>query len=248
MPQEDQKDQIIKAAIEILRKTPQGMRTGEFTAKIRERLPGYPLKGGIHGTVLKYARGQDAEIYQPARGWFRHKDFHPTSETDDPPQPARERALESAFYQPFADWLVEDLEECTKAVAVGGAKLKDKWGTPDVIGIYEPPFDAILKFPIEIVSVEIKVSGEGLITAFGQACSYRLFSHKSYIAIPRTASAEDRDRLEALCLLFGIGLVLFDSASPLHPDFDIRTRASKHEPDMFYANEKIRHIGKELLG
>ena len=33
---------------------------------------------------------------------------------------------------------MKELEECTKAIAVGGAVFKDKWGTPDVVGIREP--------------------------------------------------------------------------------------------------------------
>lgn len=36
----------------------------------------------------------------------------------------------------------------------------------------------------EIVSVEIKTDTNQLITAFGQACAYKLFSHKVYLVIP----------------------------------------------------------------
>jgi hypothetical protein len=45
---------------------------------------------------------------------------------------------ESDFYQPFADWLREDINEVNAAVSLGGAALKSKWGTPDVVGIYKP--------------------------------------------------------------------------------------------------------------
>jgi hypothetical protein len=45
---------------------------------------------------------------------------------------------ESDFYQPFADWLREDINEVNSAVSLGGAALKSKWGTPDVVGIYKP--------------------------------------------------------------------------------------------------------------
>jgi hypothetical protein len=47
---------------------------------------------------------------------------------------------------------------------------------------------------------------------------------------------EDQSRLEALCMLFGVGLVLFTLA-PKKPDFQIRVRAQKFTPDMFYVNE-----------
>ena len=48
-------------------------------------------------------------------------------------------------------------------------------------------------------------------------------------------------RLEALCMLLGIGLVLFQ-ANPEEPDFQIRVRAQRHPPDMFYVNEFAERI------
>jgi hypothetical protein len=134
-------------------------------------------------------------------------------------------------------------DECTQAIEVGGAAMGDRWGTPDVVGIVRPRLDDVFKPPIEIVSAEIKVSTDGLITAFGQACSYRLFSHKSYIVIPRTA---DRDKLESLCFIFNIGLVVFDAASTENPKFEMVARARKSDPDTFYVNEKIKLL-RELL-
>jgi hypothetical protein len=47
---------------------------------------------------------------------------------------------------------------------------------------------------------------------------------------------EDQGRLEALCMLFGVGLVLFQT-NPEKPSFQIRVRAQKFTPDMFYVNE-----------
>jgi hypothetical protein len=46
----------------------------------------------------------------------------------------------------------------------------------------------------------------------------------------------DLSRLEALCMLFGVGLVLF-KLDTKNPAFDIRVRAQKFNPDMFYVNE-----------
>ena len=87
-----------------------------------------------------------------------------------------------------------------------------------------------------------------MITAFGQACSYKVFSHKSYIVIPRDSSQDDISRLDALCLIFGIGLVLFDSGNRDDPKFEIRVRPLKHEPDMFYVNKCMKAIESELFG
>lgn len=157
---------------------------------------------------------------------------------------------EEDFFAPFAEWIKNELEECTKAIPLGRNKFKDKWGTPDVLGIRKSKAGDILQYPTEIVSAEITLDSNALITAFGQACSYRLFSHKSYLVIPVTSSPEDLARLDAICRIFGIGLILFDSKSADKPDFEIRVRrrATKHEPDMFYVNRNMKLVEDELFG
>jgi hypothetical protein len=143
---------------------------------------------------------------------------------------------------------VNELEECTKAIPVGGSSFKDKWGTPDVIGVREPRKSDIIRLPTEIVSAEIKIDTNGLITAFGQACAYRLFSHKSYIVVPVDSPEDDLARLDTLARIFGIGLILFNTKDPADPDYEIRVRASKHEPDMFYVNKYMKLIEDDLFG
>ncbi len=54
--------------------------------------------------------------------------------------------------------------------------------------------------------------------------------------MPRTIPLEEYGRLESLCLLFGIGLVLFEPDAE-QPDFEIRVRAQRYYPDMYYVNE-----------
>ncbi|GAH76754.1 unnamed protein product, partial [marine sediment metagenome] len=69
------------------------------------------------------------EVYKPARGLFRHIKFkeEEISEEERKPPPEVEKIKEEQFYKPFADWLVNELEECTKAMPLGGNKFKDKW-------------------------------------------------------------------------------------------------------------------------
>jgi hypothetical protein len=74
------------------------------------------------------------------------------------------------------------------------------------------------------------------VVAFGQAVAYRLFSHKTYVAMPSTLTEGDKDRLESLCMLYGIGLALFE-LDPAEPRFVIRVRAQRFSPDMFYVNQ-----------
>jgi hypothetical protein len=54
--------------------------------------------------------------------------------------------------------------------------------------------------------------------------------------MPNTLTEEDKSRLESLCMLFGVGLVLFDLSKDV-PNFSIRMRAQRFSPDMFYVNE-----------
>jgi hypothetical protein len=63
--------------------------------------------------------------------------------------------------------------------------------------------------------------------------------------VPKQASKSDLDRLDSLCLLFGIGLVVFDVQNPDNPEYSIKTRALTHKPDMFYLNH---YLGKSGLG
>ena len=202
--------------------------------KIQKEFPEYPVNT-IYGTVWNLDTKIPDKVYKPARGLFRHAKFREeegNQERESAPETAGVR--EEGFYKPFADWLVNELEEYTKAIPLGGNKFRDKWGTPDVIGKREARPSDIVKPPTEIVSAEIKADTRDLITAFGQACSYKLFSHKSYIVIPKNSSPDDISKLDALCRIFGIGLVLFDSSNPDNPQFEIRVRPLKHEPDMFY--------------
>ena len=117
-----------------------------------------------------------------------------------------------------------------------------------MVGIREPKKSDIVKFPTEIVSAEVKIDPIGLITAFGQACAYRLFSHKSYIVVPIDSPEDDIGRLDTLGRIFGIGLILFNAKDAQQPAFEIRVRAAKHEPDMFYVNRCMRLIEDQLFG
>jgi hypothetical protein len=241
-------DQIRARAIEILQPLPHGLRYSELLAQIQIALPG-AAKNTIGGSIWNLEVVAPQSVYKPARGKYLHAAFRETLlvEPPKPVLPPAESVKEHAFYEPFADWLVNELEECTKAIPVGGNKFKDKWGTPDVIGIREPRKSDILKFPTEIVTAEVKVEPTGLITAFGQVCAYRLFSHKSYIVVPDHAAEDDIARLDTLARIFGVGLILFNAKSPKEPGFAIRVRAAKHDPDMFYVNRCMKLIEDDLF-
>ncbi|HVC45437.1 MAG TPA: hypothetical protein VND20_11525, partial [Candidatus Binataceae bacterium] len=197
-----------------------------------------------------------SEITKPNRGLFRPANAGNDDSVDlgntEGIAPSGGKVKESEFYEPFADWLKNDLDEVIEVAPLGGAGMKTKWGTPDVIGVYKPSAGNLIKFPLEIVSAEIKIDPQAPVVAFGQAVAYRLFSTKAYVAMPTTLGEGDQSRLESLCMLFGVGLVLFD-LDKSNPRFSIRVRAQRFSPDMFYVNEFAdrlkQHDGKvfELL-
>lgn len=243
------RDKIRTRALEILSTNSDGVRYSDLVNKIKEENPEYP-HGTITGSIWNLDATMPEKIIKVSRGLFKLIQFADSSLPVEPIPIAVDiitKIKEEDFYEPFAEWITNDLEECTKAIALGGSKFKDKWGTPDVIGIREPKKSDIIQYPTEIISVEIKTDTIGLITAFGQACSYKIFSHKSYIVVPKTSLQEDVDRLDSLAMIFGIGLILFDNLDKKNPKFEIRVRASKHEPDMFYVNKYIKIIADDLF-
>lgn len=243
------REKIITRAIAILKDLYQGIRYSDFVRQVHAALPQIP-KNTIHGVIWNLEVKESRHVFKPARGIYLHTKYRDTPEQIEskPVSPAKEKIQESDFYELFADWLIKELEECTKAIPVGRNVFKDKWGTPDVIGIREPRKSDIIKFPTEIVTAEIKLDSTNLITAFGQACAYRLFSHKSYIVVPTSSPEDDIARLDTLSRIFGIGFVLFDSLNLKDPHFTIRVRATKHDPDMFYVNRCMKIIEEDLFG
>jgi hypothetical protein len=65
--------------------------------------------------------------------------------------------------------------------------------------------------------------------------------------MPTTLTEEDKDRLESLCMLFGVGLVLFDLNKDA-PGFSPRVRAQRFFPDMFYVNEFAERLKSYNVG
>ncbi len=230
-------NKIRDLGLEIIAENPGGIRYGALVKKIGAANPETPTNT-IHGSVWDLATRFPEKVVKPSRGLFK-----PTSADNDiqPAPPLTSKLKEEDFYEPFAEYLKNDLDEVTTVSPFGGAGLKGKWGTPDVIGVYKSLASNLIKFPLEIVGAEIKIDPQAPVVAFGQAVAYRLFAAKCYVVMPTTISDEDLSRLEALCMLFGVGLVVF-TLDPKSPDFAIRVRAQRYSPDMFYVNEFARRL------
>src|SRR5205814_813576 len=142
----------------------------------------------IYTSVSKLSVEFPKEVIKPSRGIYQLAslaDQQGEGQGDQPP-PVDQAPREQDFYESFAAWLRDDLDEVTEAVELGGAGIKTKWGTPDVVGVYKPLADQIYKFPLELVAAEIKTETSQSVVAFGQAVAYRVFAHKRYVVMPRT--------------------------------------------------------------
>jgi len=223
------------------------LRLGHITRSIKS----------IGNDITGLDRKVPEKVYKPTRGLYRHTKFKEQAQAPDsalePSLRARKqqrepKVPEEKYYGLFAAWLTDELEEVTHAIPLGGNTFRDRWGTPDVLGKYEGRRSDVVKGMTCIVAAEVKTDTTNLLTGFGQACAYRLFSHKSYLVIPEHTSTDERDRLEALCHMYGIGLVMFDAFSPAKPNFRLLARPVKHEPDLSYTNRYIRHVEGRLFG
>ena len=237
------RSRIRKEAVRIIAEHPEGIRFSDLQRQIHETDRSFKMNtitGSIYDLDVHIA-----EVEKPSRGLYRIKVSDPYGDVVAPP--VATAATEEDFYSPFADWLKNDVEDVTKAISLGGNRFKDKWGTPDVIGKRDSRPSDIVKTPIEIVSAEIKTNTSQLITAFGQACAYCLFSHRSYLVVPTQAAKDELSRLDSLCQVFGLGFVLFDAKSPDDPKFEIRVRPRRQDPDIHYTNKYMREIESELF-
>jgi hypothetical protein len=223
--------EIRSLARQLVLQRPGGIRYGELVEEIRRLHPDTP-----HGTVMGNINGLETafseDIAKPARGLYVARTGLPP--TPPPPAPPN-RVTEADFYEPFASYLKSELDEVTDAVSIGGSFAREKWHTPDVLGVYRPTSADLIRFQPEIVAAEVKIDPSQTVVAFGQAVAYRLFANASYLVLPRTIEPEERVLLFARCRLAGIGLVLFD-LDPAAPKFETELLAVSAPTDMFHTN------------
>lgn len=246
--------QIEDATRAVLERHPGGVRWAEVLKSVAADHPETPLNSIRGATHHLFQRGGD--IVKIARGTYQLSRF---ADADAAEAVAQDEATaaepitvettsadptslsEPDFYASFAEWLEEN-EEVTVAGALGGSVLGGKWGTPDVIGVLKPRAQDIFKFEPQIVTAEIKAAVPGQpVVAFGQAVAYRLFSHKSYIVVPRTTTSDDMNRLTSLCSIHGVGLVVFTLDRDL-PDYVVVVLPAVANPDMFYVNTMLDRL------
>lgn len=247
--------QIEDATRAVLERHPGGVRWAEVLKAVAADHPETPLNSIRGATHHLFQRGDG--IVKIARGTYQLARFADTgvAAVDDEAATAAPDVdhgavdvaacgpgtlTEQDFYPSFAEWL-EVNDEVTVAAALGGSSLGGKWGTPDVIGVLRPRAQDIFKFEPQIVTAEIKATPAQPVVAFGQAVAYRLFSHKSYIVVPRTTTSDDMNRLTSLCSIHGVGLVVFNLDREV-PDYAVIVLPAVANPDMFYVNTMLDRL------
>lgn len=239
--------QIKALAKEKLGASAGGLRWSKLLGEISEEYPNTPFNTirGATQTLFK----NDTDIIKISKGVYSLKQLSVDSKEDGSYNDMDKETLdskgksvrESEFYEPFAEWLRDELDEVTEAIAIGGNIFKGKWNTPDVIGVLRPLRGDLVKFEPQIVSAEIKIDPLQPVIAFGQAISYRLFSHKCYLVLPDSISQEDEERITGLASVFGLGFVKF-SLDPTNPKFILINRAIIAQPDMIYVNQMAKRL------
>jgi hypothetical protein len=134
--------QIKSLARSIITENPGGIRYSALVDKICQQNPETP-KNTVHGSVWNLDTLFPNEIAKPSRGLFT-----PVTKQGDNEVPVVEsteqfaetgvKVRESDFYEPFAEWLRNDLDEVTEVASLGGAGLKSKWGHPMLLGYISP--------------------------------------------------------------------------------------------------------------
>lgn len=178
--------QIQQIAKQMIISAPGGIRWMQILKAIAAQSPDTP-PNTIHGAVHALLK-RDADIIKVARGTYlfsgniNTEDAAPSEEDIITVQtPSGSSTLkEDEFYEPFAEWLREELEEVNYVLPLGGNVFKGKWGTPDVLGVLRPQSFNLIKYEPQIVSAELQIDPAAPIVGFGQTVAYRLFSHKSY--------------------------------------------------------------------
>ena len=110
---------------------PGGIRYSVLVDKVSQQTPETP-KNTIHGAVGNLDKIFPNEIAKPSRGLFTPattsgNDTVAVGSTEQI-APTGAKIKESEFYNPFAEWLKNDLDEVTEVVSLGGAGSEIKMG------------------------------------------------------------------------------------------------------------------------
>jgi len=120
---------IQKRAITIISESHGGIRYTPLFAKISAESPETPVNT-IYGAIWNLQEVSN-EIIKPSRGLYKaiggtNDDSVVVGNTEQVASSGL-KVQESEFYESFAQWLKNDLDEVTDVAALGGSIMKSKW-------------------------------------------------------------------------------------------------------------------------
>jgi hypothetical protein len=108
------KEQIINKTFELLNQKPEGIRYSVLIKTLKEHFPQTP-DGTIHGSIWNLDTKMPEKIYKPVKGLFKLKEFDDSFQKNENDNLNNDIVIkngktikEQDFYEPFADWLVND--------------------------------------------------------------------------------------------------------------------------------------------
>ena len=241
------KTKIVNLAVKIVEERPEGINFTKLRNLIKEQMPEMNTKT-VDNAIWDLHKTKKTKpfVYKSARGIFRHMKFR-----DEDVEYLREveklyqesiSLKKEDIYEPLALYLKGELNECDNAEVFGVECIKCRWGSPNVLGVKKPEPEDYIQYIPELVACEVILDFSKIIESFGRAMSYRLFSSRIYIIIPDNCDEEDKARMEALSLLYGLGLIQYNLSKENYPQFRLMIRAKTHNPNLSYTNEFIAKI------
>jgi hypothetical protein len=218
-------NELSARAILLLRQSPEGLSFGELAARLRSAVPA-ATTGQVTRTLTTLP-DKHACVNRPWRGHYEY--IVGLEEPIAIPKGHRE----NEFYSPFARF-VGVIEGC-RCVVIGGARMGPL--TPDIAGVLGDDV---------VIAGELKVNHSNYTRGFGQAFGYKVYAHKSWLAVPRNLQPSELSLLSDQCRMGGVGLCVFDIAP--EPNFEVIRLAEEGQPDPRRLAEKLPQLRDELGG
>ncbi len=118
------RQKIIEKAMDILENSPNGIRYSDLIRSISKALPDVN-ENTIHGTIWNFKqkidKGKIKDVVIPEKGLYILRKYLKENEIEEIDK--KEQIKEEEFYKSFVEYLVNDLEECTKAIPLGGNRF-----------------------------------------------------------------------------------------------------------------------------
>lgn len=231
--------EMVMAALKALKRPARNKEVVEWIGKK------YPeANGSSIQSTISWLKANNDEISDPGRGWVSLVSIDEAEAVAASKEATPRQYEEAKIYEPLRQFLLQE-EICNNAIISGSFRFNGKWGNPDVFGVFKPLASQFYKFQPEYVAAEIKDANANLVEAFGQAVAYQLFTHRSYLVVPESETTktrkDDLDRIDTLCEMVGIGLILFKIDGETY-SFRQEVRAKKSAPDAYFLNSFLNEL------